>query len=164
MLTDKIIEILSKEDFLLTDDQQANEIFLKIRFLLEKWYLDYPPDKVVEIGEARGWTEDVLEEEMTARKVNLLQRALISHLKSGRSPTTQATAVWALGALPNRKLVPLLKELLRRALKMNDTNLLYQSLVALNDSGEKIFKKDASHGIDEELRNESLARNFLSSS
>ncbi|WP_162932628.1 hypothetical protein [Solimonas sp. K1W22B-7] len=90
-----------------------------------------------------------------------IKNALLELLKGKLDLKMKGSAVWALSKLRDKNLVPIFRECLRSGMRVSN-DLVYQSLVALNDVGE-IRSSGNFFSIFDEEENLHMATVYLSS-
>lgn len=93
------------------------------------------------------------------QKVQQLKHALCEWVRSSQPTDSVSTAIWALGKLYDRSLIPLFVETLRWGTKANSA-FLYQSLIALSNLGE-IRLPASGVSLFDRKSNEAIAREYL---
>jgi hypothetical protein len=112
-------------------------------------------------GESAAWDVEVLAEPVDDEVLARLRRSLVSFVERHLVPPPLASAIWALGRMGGKDLRPLFVRCLQEHATWGaDTGVLYQSMVALDVIGERVFS-DGRGTITDVERNLRLAAQYL---
>lgn len=98
--------------------------------------------------EANGNTLDVNDSHLVKNSglsdlsANEIEQMLVDTINQNKTPEYRGSAYWALGKRFNKKLLPVFKKWLAFEVESNNTDALYQLLIALDNLEEQVFGED----------------------
>src|SRR5579883_2447070 len=132
------------------DKENLEEAILNAFFLFEKF----------RGVKACGWTQEVIDVDISIEKVKRLQDALMNFIKEELDNPIISSAIAALGNLNDKKLKTVLIEIMENVIDINP-DALYQAMIALDCIGEDVFGSKTSRSSLETKENERLARLYI---
>jgi hypothetical protein len=153
-LYDELAEALENDP-----PESAQEALLNAAFLFEKGVLSATTRDLDDLARSMGWPPEVLDQEPSEVGAQQLRDALTRFIRKWMDHPSAGLAVWALSKLRDPGLKALLDEVLDHHLE-GDPNILFQTLVALQNLGIRIPGGEQGLAIHEVERNRSLARSY----
>ena len=112
-------------------------------------------------GQTQGLIRmDVVTEPATPANLARLKQSLMTLIDSHRSTDLTGSAIWALGKSYQKELTPYFVNLLREYLDQ-DSGVLYQTMIALDNLEENVFDGRNSVSIKDEYENQMLAAAYI---
>ena len=132
----------------MTQCSERNQALLDAGFLFEK------ARGLPQAG--MGWSKAVIDASITNVEIERLKAALVEFVEQG------GDGLWSLSKCDDQGLKPLFIRVLQHELD-GDSGKLYQTMIALDNLGEKVFGRRGSYGVLDVDENRKCASEYLKS-